>query len=97
MALSLVVSVLLALHHPENGDRTYSNPVMPNAHWSDPSVVQVDGTYYLVSSSIQTSPSIQILSSNKIPLIFLLVNVLGQMTCVRGWTSNRERREASCT
>lgn len=52
-----------AVHYPDNGDGTYSNPVMPNAHWSDPSVVRVGNLYYCVTSSIETTPSMQILES----------------------------------
>ena len=52
-----------AIHYPDNGDGTYSNPVMPNAHWSDPSVVRVGNLYYCVTSSIETTPSMQILES----------------------------------
>jgi beta-xylosidase len=52
-----------AVHYPDNGDGTYSNPVMPNAHWSDPSVVRVGNLYYCVTSSIETTPSMQILQS----------------------------------
>jgi beta-xylosidase len=36
---------------------------MPNAHWSDPSVVRHGNTYYVVTSSIETTPSLQILRS----------------------------------
>jgi hypothetical protein len=40
--LSLALLLLLqdpatAVHSRDNGDGTYSNPVMPNAHWSDAS------------------------------------------------------------
>ena len=47
----IVVAVLVGgasgVHFPDNGDGTYSNPVMPNAHWSDPSVLRHDqGVYY---------------------------------------------------
>ena len=51
-----------AVHYPDNGDGTYSNPVMPNAHWSDPSVVRVGNLYYCVTSSIETTPSMQVSS-----------------------------------
>ena len=37
---------------------------MPNAHWSDPAVVRHDeagvATYYVVTSSIETSPNLQV-------------------------------------
>lgn len=46
-----------AVHVPDNADGTYTNPVMMNAHWSDPSVLRVNTTYYLVTSSIETSPN----------------------------------------
>eukprot|EP01065_Artemidia_motanka_P010280 TRINITY_DN15426_c0_g1_i1.p1 TRINITY_DN15426_c0_g1~~TRINITY_DN15426_c0_g1_i1.p1 ORF type:complete len:669 (+),score=171.33 TRINITY_DN15426_c0_g1_i1:46-2007(+) len=51
------------VHVPDNGDGTYTNPAMPNAHWSDPSVLRTDGGYLLVSSSSETAPVIQVLQS----------------------------------
>jgi beta-xylosidase len=51
------------VHIADNGDGTFTNPVMQNAHWSDPSVVRVGNTYYVVTSSIETTPSLQILRS----------------------------------
>jgi beta-xylosidase len=52
-----------AIHIADNGDGTFTNPVMPNAHWSDPAVVRHGNDYYVVTSSIETSPSLQILHS----------------------------------
>lgn len=52
-----------AVHVSDNADGTYTNPVMMNAHWSDPSVLRVNTTYYLVTSSIETSPNLQIMES----------------------------------
>ncbi len=51
------------IHIPDNGDGTFSNPVMPNAHWSDPCLVKVKDDYYCVTSAPETSPVIQILHS----------------------------------
>ena len=36
---------------------------MPNGHWSDPDIVRVGAEYFVVTSSIETSPNLQILSS----------------------------------
>ena len=47
-----------AIHVANNGDGTYTNLVMP-----DPSVLRVGSDYYLVTSSIETSPSIQVMHS----------------------------------
>lgn len=63
LLLLLWAAPCAAVHYPDNGDGTYSNPVMPNAHWSDPSVVRVGNMYYCVTSSIETTPSIQIMAS----------------------------------
>ena len=52
-----------AIHVADNGDGTFTNPVMPNAHWSDPAVVRHNNDYYVVTSSIETTPSLQILHS----------------------------------
>ena len=62
LALALPVACR-AIHHPDNGDGTYSNPIMMNAHWSDPDIVRVGDAYYVVTSSIETSPNLQILTS----------------------------------
>ena len=31
---------VLGVHIADNGDGTFTNPVMPNAHWSDPAVLR---------------------------------------------------------
>ena len=53
----------VTVHFPDNSDGTYSNPVMPNAHWSDPSAIRVGRTYYLMSSSVEVTPVMSILQS----------------------------------
>jgi len=53
----------LNIHVPDNGDGTYSNPVMPNSHWSDPSLLRVGDDFYCMSSSIEHSPLMQVLHS----------------------------------
>ena len=53
----------LGVHIADNGDGTFTNPVMPNAHWSDPAVLRTGSDYYVVTSSIETTPSLQILHS----------------------------------
>jgi hypothetical protein len=58
-----IVVCARGVHVSDNGDGTYTNPVMPNAHWSDPAVLRVGSDYYVVSSSIETSPNLQILHS----------------------------------
>ena len=40
---------------PDNGDGTYTNPVI-NADYSDPDVVAVGDDYYLTASSFQCIP-----------------------------------------
>ena len=63
LLLGAVLSAAAAVHVADNGDGTFTNPVMPNAHWSDPAVVRHGGDYYVVTSSIETTPSLQILHS----------------------------------
>jgi len=67
------------MHIADNGDGTFTNPVMPNGHWSDPAVILVGDAYYCVTSSIETCPLMQILESRD------LVNwdVIGSVS--RGW------------
>lgn len=64
---------------------TRSNPVMPNAHWSDPSAVRHDEngvpTYYIVTSSVETTPNLQILRSTD------LVNWVVVSSVLRYWPS----------
>lgn len=47
---------------PDNGDGTYTNPVI-NADYSDPDVVAVGEDYYLTASSFQCIPGLPILHS----------------------------------
>ena len=63
MPSAWLVAFAPALHYPDNGDGTYSNPVVSNAHWSDPSIVRVGNEYFVVCSSIETTPQHQILRS----------------------------------
>jgi len=47
---------------PDNGDGTYTNPVL-FADYSDPDLVGVDGNYYLTASSFNSVPGLPILRS----------------------------------
>lgn len=47
---------------PDNGDGTYTNPVI-NADYSDPDAICVDGDYWLTSSSFTNQPGLPILHS----------------------------------
>lgn len=47
---------------PDNGDGTYTNPVI-NADYSDPDVVAVGDDYYLTASSFNCMPGLPILHS----------------------------------
>lgn len=47
---------------PDNGDGTYTNPVI-NADYSDPDVIAVGDDYYLTASSFQCIPGLPILHS----------------------------------
>jgi beta-xylosidase len=47
---------------PDNGDGTYTNPVL-HADYSDPDVIRVGDNFYLVSSSFEHAPGLPILQS----------------------------------
>jgi beta-xylosidase len=47
---------------PDNGDGTYTNPVI-NADYSDPDVVAVGEDYYLTASSFNCIPGLPVLHS----------------------------------
>lgn len=48
--------------NPDNGNGTYTNPVI-NADYSDPDVVAVGDDYYLTASSFNCIPGLPILHS----------------------------------
>lgn len=48
-------TVLFRSMSPDNGDGTYTNPVI-NADYSDPDVVAVGDDYYLTASSFNCMP-----------------------------------------
>ncbi len=48
--------------HPDNGDGTYSNPIL-YADYSDPDIVRVGDDFYLVASSFNCTPGLPILHS----------------------------------
>ena len=65
--LLIVPMILMAQYKssawsPDNGDGTYSNPVI-NADYSDPDVCVVGEDYYLTASSFQCTPGLPILHS----------------------------------
>jgi len=51
------------IHIADNGDGTFTNPVMPNAHWSDPCLLRVKDDFYCMTSSAETCPLMQVLHS----------------------------------
>jgi beta-xylosidase len=48
--------------HGDNGDGTYSNPVIP-ADFPDPDVILVDDTYYMVTTTMFVFPGVTVLKS----------------------------------
>ena len=48
---------------PDNGDGTYTNPVI-FADYSDPEAIRVGDTYYLTASSFNYTPGLPILTSH---------------------------------
>lgn len=66
-AMLLAASPAVAQYHsqawnPDNGDGTYTNPVI-NADYSDPDVIAVGDDYYLTASSFNCIPGLPILHS----------------------------------
>lgn len=49
--------------HSDNGDGTYTNPVIP-ADYPDPDVIRVKNTYYMVSTTMFVFPGVTVLKSN---------------------------------
>lgn len=47
---------------PDNGDGTYTNPVI-YADYSDPDVIRVGDTFYMTASSFQAAPGLPVLTS----------------------------------
>jgi beta-xylosidase len=64
MILSLMASrdALAQKTHSDNGDGTYTNPVIA-ADFPDPDVILVDSTYYMVNTTMFTFPGVPILKS----------------------------------
>jgi beta-xylosidase len=64
--LAIAFTPLLYLHaqkyHCDNGDGTYTNPVIA-ADFPDPDVILVDDTYYMVSTTMFVFPGVTILKS----------------------------------
>ena len=93
MLVRVVIFVLstrsvLGIHYPDNGDGTYSNPVMPSGHWSDPSIVRVENSYYVVVSSIETTPQLQILHSTDLVNWDVVGSVLRHCTLANTRSNN---------
>lgn len=65
LLLALVFSCTLAAGQQlqsDNADGTYTNPVIP-ADFPDPDVILVDGTYYMVSTTMFVFPGVTLLKS----------------------------------
>ena len=60
--LSITAQYRSEVWSPDNGDGTYTNPVI-NADYSDPDVCVVGEDYYLTASSFQCTPGLPILHS----------------------------------
>jgi xylan 1,4-beta-xylosidase len=56
-------AAMRGFHVSDNADGTYTNPVMPNAHWADASVVRVGDEFFCMNSSPDAVPLMQVLRS----------------------------------
>ena len=64
------VGILLSLtilraqkHHSDNGDGTYTNPLI-SADFPDPDVIRVGDTYYMVTTTMFIFPGVTVLKSH---------------------------------
>ena len=64
---------------PDNGDGTYTNPVI-NADYSDPDVCVVGNDYYLTASSFQCIPGLPILHSTDLVNWEIIGYALNELT-----------------
>ncbi len=64
--------------NPDNGDGTYTNPVI-HADYSDPDVIRVGGDYYLISSSFTQAPGLPILHSKDLVHWAIIGHALPQL------------------
>ena len=62
LPLSMSAQYSSQVWSPDNGDGTYTNPVI-NADYSDPDVCVVGDDYYMTASSFQCIPGLPILHS----------------------------------
>src|SRR5690606_1956161 len=62
VALFLCCPAEAQKRHSDNGDGTYTNPVI-NADFPDPDVIRVGDTYYMVSTTMFIFPGVTILKS----------------------------------
>ncbi len=63
ISLALFVSSSAQKMHSDNGDGTYTNPVIA-ADFPDPDVILVDSTYYMVNTTMFIFPGVTILKSH---------------------------------
>lgn len=64
--LLLIMPIVIASaqpNHSDNGDGTYTNPVIP-ADFPDPDVIRVGDTYYMVTTTMFVFPGVTILKSH---------------------------------
>jgi beta-xylosidase len=63
LILALQANYLLAQNlHSDNGNGTYTNPVIP-ADFPDPDVIRVNDTYYMVNTTMFVFPGVTVLKS----------------------------------
>jgi len=60
--LLVPISLISQKRSSDNGDGTYTNPLIP-ADFPDPDVIFVNGTYYMVSTTMFVFPGVTILQS----------------------------------
>lgn len=64
LMLMLLVNIASAQStHSDNGNGTYTNPVIP-ADFPDPDVIRVGDTYYMVTTTMFVFPGVTVLKSH---------------------------------
>ena len=83
LAILLSAPLLAAPHaalawQSDNGDGTYTNPVL-YADYPDPDIIRVGGDYYFVTTTFVNSPGLRLLHSKDLVNWEIVTNVVGKL------------------
>jgi beta-xylosidase len=77
LLLACYVVVVAQISSPDNGNGTYTNPII-HADYSDPDVVRVGDDFYLTASSFNSAPGLPILHSKDLVNWRIIAHVFQQ-------------------